>query len=53
MLAISFLGWLATRLHYTLASSQPSVAFSALAFVKAPEVQYQHDVYNQFPWNLF
>ncbi len=22
-------------------------------FVKAPEVQYHHDVYNQFLWNLF
>jgi glutamine synthetase len=23
------------------------------SFVKAPEVQYHHDVYNQFLWNLF
>jgi glutamine synthetase len=23
------------------------------AFVKAPEVQYHHDVYKQFLWNLF
>jgi glutamine synthetase len=22
-------------------------------FVKAPEVQYHHDVYNQYLWNLF
>jgi glutamine synthetase len=22
-------------------------------FVKAPEVQYHHDVYNQFLWNMF
>jgi glutamine synthetase len=22
-------------------------------FVKAPEVQYHHEVYNQFLWNLF
>jgi glutamine synthetase len=22
-------------------------------FVKTPEVQYHHDVYNQFLWNLF
>ena len=22
-------------------------------FVKAPEVQYHHEVYNQFLWNMF
>jgi glutamine synthetase len=22
-------------------------------FVKVPEVQYHHDVYNQYLWNLF
>jgi glutamine synthetase len=22
-------------------------------FVKAPEIQYHHEVYNQFLWNMF
>ena len=30
-----------------------SLPAAAGTFVKAPEVQYHHDVYNQFLWNLF
>ena len=33
---------------------QPIGAHDILGtFVKAPEVQYHHEVYNQFLWNLF
>jgi glutamine synthetase len=34
-------------------ASADRCARSLGTFVKAPEVQYHHEVYNQFLWNLF
>jgi glutamine synthetase len=36
-----------------MGAKKPALPAAAETFVKVPEVQYHHDVYNQYLWNFF